>query len=463
MSSRSISKSVLWQLGGKFALQGIAFFTTPIFTRILTPADYGLTALYGSWETIVSLFIGLQTLKAIRNARIKLAPEKMDSFLSSIMTISVISFMLFLCAAFFFNGFFSKILGLRGDLVILLVVHSFCLYIISFFIEKLDQNKQVEKSALLSFSQSCAAIILSMLFVLLSKNNKAVAKIYGNALPIIFYGATLLFVIYHKGRCLWNREWNKFCFIYSFPLIIHAVAHLIFTQSDRIMLNSMSGGQSLGIYSVAYNLCFVLTIIIGSLDASWTPFYYDFKKSGNIAEIQAHAGRMVKFFTGISIGFILLSYDVYKLLAPESYWEGLKLLPFFTVANFFHFMYGFPGSFEFYNARTKLIPLGTIAAALFNIIINYLLIPNYGITGAAIGTVAAFGLLFVFHDCMCRFVIRKDYEYKNFYGYFIGLAAVAAVCAFLYFFEVAWYIRWPVALLIAAMMIKDILKNRNIF
>ena len=71
MASKSISKSVMWQLAGKFALQGIAFFTVPIFTRILSPEDYGYTALYSSWSTILSLIIGMQTSGSIGNARIK--------------------------------------------------------------------------------------------------------------------------------------------------------------------------------------------------------------------------------------------------------------------------------------------------------------------------------------------------------------------------------------------------------
>ena len=89
MSSSSISKSVIWQLLGKILLQGIAFFTTPIFTRILTPEDYGYTALYASWVSIFTLIVGLQTYGSIANARIKYEEEDLDSYLSSIRTLSV--------------------------------------------------------------------------------------------------------------------------------------------------------------------------------------------------------------------------------------------------------------------------------------------------------------------------------------------------------------------------------------
>ena len=96
MASESVSKSVVWQLAGKFALQGIAFFTAPIFTRLLSPEDYGYTALYASWVSIVSLFIGLMTYGSIVNARIKYEKSQINGYLSSIMSLSVISFLVFL-------------------------------------------------------------------------------------------------------------------------------------------------------------------------------------------------------------------------------------------------------------------------------------------------------------------------------------------------------------------------------
>lgn len=463
MASKSVSKSVIWQLVGKFALQGIAFFTTPIFTRILTPEDYGYTALYGSWESILSLMIGLQTLKAIGNARIKYESEKMAGFLSSIMTISVISFGILFVASIIFNDFFASILGIRKDLVVLLTLHSFGLYIISFCVEKFDQHKQPEKSTLLSCSQSLIAIACSLLFVLSSKGDKAVAKIYGNAVPMIIYGCVLLVLIYAKGRKFWVSEYNSFCIKFSSPLIVHAVASLIFSQSDRIMLNKMQGGESLGIYSVAFNLSNVITIIMVALCTSWTPFYYDYKKNNDNASVVAHGKRLIKLYTIVALGFILLSYDVFKLMAPVTYWNGMKLLPFFVVANYFHFMYGLPANCEFFSARTKLIPVGTVGAAVINVFINWLLIPRYGIIGAAIGTVTAFVMLFIFHECMARFVVKTDYEWKNPLPMLIGILVVLFFCGGLCLVELHLIVRLGLAILLGVYAVWDILKHRSLF
>ena len=138
MVNTSISRSVAWQLIGKFFLQGVAFFTTPIFTRLLTPSDYGYVALYNSWLSMVTLFIGLEVGGSIANARIRHQIENPFKYLSSILTISSISFFVFLFVGIFFKDVLSSILKLRQDLVILLIVHSYATFVISFLVIKYD-------------------------------------------------------------------------------------------------------------------------------------------------------------------------------------------------------------------------------------------------------------------------------------------------------------------------------------
>ena len=128
MEKANITKNAIWQLIGKFLLQGFSLFITPIITRLLTPADYGYVAVYLSWHSILSLLIGLQTFGSIANARLKYDSIEINKYLSSIYSVSLISFFVFLFIAFFFNKHISNFVGLRGDIVILLVIFSFSSY-----------------------------------------------------------------------------------------------------------------------------------------------------------------------------------------------------------------------------------------------------------------------------------------------------------------------------------------------
>ncbi len=464
MASKSVSRSVIWQLLGKFLLQGIFFITTPIFTRILTPEDYGYTALYASWLSIMGLIVGLQVSGSIANARIKYGEEKLNSYLSSIMTISLISFAILLIIISLFNKFISNLMGMSWYMVLLVTVQGFFSFVINFEITRLDQLKMPEKSTIFSLCQTILVIILSLIFVLFTNNNKAEAKIFGQALPIIVIGIVLLFFIYYRGKRIWDSEYNKFCLALTLPLIVHGIGHLIFSQSDRIMLQKIQGKEVLGVYSVVLSLCNVLTIIYGALNTAWLPFYYDYKKQDNKEEICIHTKRYVKFFTLLSLGFLLLSTDVYKIMAPMEYYSGMKIVPIFVLSKFFAFIYLFPVNFEFYYQKTKLIPIATFSAAIINIIINWVLIPNYGIIGAAMGTLCAHILLYLFHEIMARKIGKENYEYRKNSVFFIMTFVLTIFCIIFYFYQnIPIYIRWGCAIVIGIYMIFDFIKFKSVF
>lgn len=461
MASKSISKSVMWQLAGKFALQGIAFFTVPIFTRILSPEDYGYTALYSSWSTILSLIIGMQTSGSIGNARIK-QDININEYLSSSLSISILSLIPFLILAICFRKFFSELLSIRQDLVILLVLQSFFNYVISFQITKFDVYKQVERSTLLSFFQSFFSVALSLLFVLYMKENKAIGKIYGQAIPIILIGGCLCVVVYLRGKVLWNSAYNKFCLSFSIPLILHGIGHLIFTQSDKVMLQKIQNTETLGIYSVACTLSNVLVIIMGALNTSWVPFYYDYKSKNDKTSILIHTKQYLKLFTIITMGFILCVYDVFKIMTPIEYHSGLFILPIFAISSYFHFLYFFPVNNEFYYAKTKYIPIATIIAALINIVTNAILIRPYGILGAILGTLIAQIMLFLFHSLISRFVINKEYEY-DFKLFLPSIMLVIISLIITYFLQSFGYIRWLLAFILGIYALKEIIIRETVF
>lgn len=461
MASKSISKSVIWQLLGKFLLQGIAFFTTPIFTRILTTEDYGYTALYYSWLSIFSLIIGLQTHGSIANARIR-EDIDMDLYLSSIMTISSFSFLILLILSLIFNKTLSNLLSIKHYHLSLLMIQSFTSYIVSFYISKLDAYKEVEKSTIISLVQTSSCIILAILFVLIFRINKADAKIYGQAIPTVILGIVFFIGVYVKGKTLWNSSYTKFCMSFTFPLLIHGIGHLIFVQSDKIMLQKMISVEMLGIYSVSYTLCNVLVIIIGALNNAWLPFYYDYKLRKEYNEIVFHSVRYIRMFSIITAGFLLLACDVYKIMAPANYYSGIQLLPLLGLSNYFSFLYLFPVNNEFFYEKTKLIPIGTIIVAGINIFINFLLIKPYGIIGAAIGTLIAHILLFIFHWIISKYFIKERYEYKisMFIPYIIMVLVITVIS---YFFKDCFIIRWIIALFLGVYLLRDIIKNRSFF
>lgn len=458
----SISNNATWQLIGKFFLQGIIFFTTPIFTRILTPADYGITSLFNTWVSICTLLIGLQTYGTIGNARLKFVKEEFNKYLSSILTISVISFVILLVVSICFGRSLSKIMGLSFDLILLVLFQSFFNYCFNFYITKLDQLKLSKRSAILSFIQSLLCIIFSLLFVYFFPYNKAKLKILGNILPTLIISIILIIIIYFKGKKIYNKIYYLYCLKLSLPLVVHGLASVIFIQCDKIMLNKLQDNSTLGIYTTAYNLCSILVVIYTALNTSWIPFYYDLQKENSTKNLLNHCRRLILLFALICAGFSLLSIDVYKIMVPENYWDGCSLLPIFTISTFFMFLYIFPSNFEFFSEKTFFLPIGTSFSMILNIVLNYFFIKKYGMVGAAITTLMTNFTLFIFHEIIANIIGREKYEKKNSI-YLIAICVLLIAIFISYIFKDNYLIRWLFAIIIALYIIFNIYKNKALF
>ena len=123
--SNSLIKNGAYYTLGTFILQGINFLTLPLYTRVLTTRDFGITSLYTAWQAIVVIFLCLQTFSTIQNAKVSFEDEEYREYNSNIVILSFISFAFF---AFIIMGFskpLAKFSGLSVNLIFLMLLHSF--------------------------------------------------------------------------------------------------------------------------------------------------------------------------------------------------------------------------------------------------------------------------------------------------------------------------------------------------
>ena len=461
MKQNSLSTVVVWQTVSKFLLQGIAFFTTPIFTRLLSTNDYGCISIYGTWVSIFALFIGLQTSGSIPMAIVKYE-NNLNKYLSSIMLLSFFSFLLIFILVFLTRNYLSKILGLDTLLVLMICVQSFFSFVIGFFSTKLIQQKKVKINFFISLLITLLSTFLSLFFLWNLNCEKYFSKLLGNFIPLVLVGFILFNIVIFQGKCI-KKEYLIFCLSISIPLIFHGAGDLILGQSDRIMIKKIIGDNEVGIYSIAANLVSILSIIWASFNSSWVPFYYEYRKNNSYDEIISKSQGYMFTFTIITLGFLMCSPEVFKLMAPITYWKGISYVPFFVLSVYFNFLYSFPVNFEFYAQNTKMIATGTVITALLNIILNYFLIKRYSGFGAVFATVISFSILFIFHDIIARFFIRNDKYHYNYFFYFKGLLVVLIFIAIYYIFIDLWYIRWILAIILGIILIVKFIKTKSVF
>lgn len=449
---------------GPIILNGISFFTIPIFTRLLGTDNYGLYTIYSSYQSLLVIFMGLQTQAIIAPTSIYYEGKDRDRCFSNALTISLCACIAVSLVMLAFMRPLSAFMGLPVGIIGVMLAHTAGMVGTQWGLFKFTYDKQAKTNFFISVGVAIVGIALSLLFILVlfPEQNPYIGYVWGHALPYMAVGAILFVYFLRKGGSMFSKpEWS-FCLSLCLPLIFHALANTLLHQCDKIMIQKMLDESTAGIYGFAVTVANVMNIIFNALNTTWVPFYHDDIKAGDTERLRKKTQNYVFLFTGLTIGFIMVMPEVVKVFAQEAFWPSIRIIPILVLGFYFVFMYSFPVNFEFYFRRTKNIALGTTLACIFNVLLNYLLIGRFGMVGAAVATMAAYLLLYVFHLVMARVVINEPYHYpyRFFYAY---LLLAVAVTALFYIIVDLTVLRWAIAAVTGVLLLWRIVKNKSIF
>lgn len=455
------TKAGLWYIIGNLLLKGVVFFSLPIFTRILSPSDFGIYNAYMAYEGIVSAIVGLGIYGSIKNAKFDFK-ENFEEYISSSLFLSTCVFVIITVLINVLYPVIADILGFSRFITNCLLFQSFGTAFIQFYGAKLNIEFKYKSYLMMSIFNSIGSVLLSVILILfVFPYERYVGRILGSTIPPVL---VLLFVggyITKKGKCLYNKNYWKYVKLVSLPLVPHVVSQSILSQFDRIMIRDIIGSSEAGIYSYMYTICTITYVICISLDNAWTPWLFYKIKDHKETEIKEASSKYIDLFTFITIGFICVMPEVAKILATRDYWPGLDLLMPLSLANYCIFLYFMPVSLEYYNKKTSLISLGTIAAALTNIVLNYVAIQMFGYKAAAYTTAISYFLLFLFHSKISmRFGYNQIFNLRHVFKSLILVVFSISIFGIVYRYT---YLSLLLRYFVLVLLIVFVCKNRELY
>lgn len=436
MNLKSILNHKLVQAGGwytftNFFVSGISFITIPIFTRLLTTEDYGIVSLYMTWVGLFSVFISLDLAWSVQRGKFDFERD-FNKYTSSILFLSLILFALFMGVFVIFEDFFVKLTGLPKWVFYLMVTQSYFTFVQGFSLSKL----RVEyKYKFVSIVNVAIAVIGVGLSIFLIQNvfigKEYLGKILGSGILIAISGFLYLMYFLYQGKEFINFEYWKYALAISVPFILHNVSGVINSQFDRIIINRYVGSSATGIYSFAYNVGMIISVIFMSFYQAYLPYFMEKMKNEEYDSILMISKKYRDIITLVYAAILFISPEIIRIMSNESYWEGLNIIPFIFMAYYFNFMYTFETNTEYYYKKTKYISIGTTIAAAVNVILNFIFIPRYGYFAAAITTVVSFFVIFIFHYYITSRVMKN-----SMYGFKFHLTSFAYLMLITVFFMV---------------------------
>ena len=426
-------------------LRGISMFTAPLFSRLLGTEGYGVVSLYTVWVGVAAIAFTLQTNGTLVNARIEYPEDQQHKYQSSVMTLSLLFFLLCSGVTIAFLPQVSALLKLHWVLILLILFHSFGSYCVNFLNSKFTYEFKADRNMYVSVGITLSTIVLSVILILLMP---AHINYYGRVLALaLVYGGMGIGVCTYvllKGKTFYNKEYWTLALTLALPVVFYSLSDLALGQCDRVMLQQMMNESMVGQYSMAYNFGGIMFTIFGALNNTWTPFYFEDMKQKRQSAMRAQAGHFLELFTVLSVGFILLAPEVYHVFARWDFWAGTPLIPIFVTSYYLNFLCTFPVNYEYFHKKTKAVAVITVSTSVLNIGLNYVLIRQFGVAGAALATALSHGVQFISHYIYVRYILKKgDYPFgirlwaKYVLAYF-GMVAVV------YLLEGTGLVRWGV-------------------
>ncbi|WP_336966171.1 lipopolysaccharide biosynthesis protein [Acinetobacter pittii] len=241
-------------------------------------------------------------------------------------------------------------------------------------------------------------------------------------------------------------------FSFGWPLIFGGLASWGLNVMDRLFLRHFSTYAELGVYSITMSVAVVVTIFAGIFNTIWSPMVYkwmsennfDYKKIDIVSEYVLAAIYFFIVFTN------LFSWIIPYFLPPQ-YSKIQYLISVCLLGPLLYTLSEVTGIGIAVVRKTKYSMLCAIIAMLSSAILNYLLVPQLGASGAAISTAIAFFIFFSLKTVIAALIWRRKFYLKVFF-IMIVLMALSILNLLLDFFKIEMYLIW-ISMLVAGFII----------
>ena len=393
---QQISNSFIY-LFSTIISKAIPFLLLPIFTTYLSKKDYGVLGLITSILAITNIYIGLKPSLFLIVKLPQLLKNQIAIYIYNIFFIILYTFVISMMLLFFVQFFFFSDISLY-IFILLAFISAF-----NTLNEILTTLFQMEKKAFFyaayqlfkTFFSLGGALILIIIFNLGWKG-----KFFAD-FTIMFLLS--FFVIYYLKKHnyiqkIFDISKQIELIKYLFPLSFHMLGLVLMSSIDRLFLVNMKGLEIAGLYTVAYTIGAVLGVIHDALLKVWAPEFYSRIKGATSETLIKILRFQYLYIIGAFVIygiFILVMPYIFKLMVNEKFYQAYNVIPVIGLGLTFEAIRKLFISYHYNLGKNMRIAFITLLAGFFNVIFNYMLIPRFGIMGAAYATLISYFIVAV--------------------------------------------------------------------
>ena len=229
------------------------------------------------------------------------------------------------------------------------------------------------------------------------------------------------------------------------PLVPNSLLLMLLTCADRYILNIYSGLAVVGVYTVGYRFSQIIDrFIVGPFGKALSPVL--FQQYASSKDKYKNTIEMVfKYYWLVIFGVIIIYFvflkEVFSLLISNKYIEGFNIIPIVLLGIVIWGITNLLGITIIMKEKTNKMFLFTFISVALNIGLNFVLVPKFGIYGAAMATFISYLLQFVMIFIYTQKLIFINYDYAFVFKSIVFSACFLILVIFLSYLNINLWLR----------------------
>ena len=390
------------QLGSIYSIgsisQGALFVLLfPIYTSFLSPQDFGIIGLMSITVSLLTRFVSSPLNSAF--TRFYYAPEYREKSGILLFNLFLWALLIITCFAVIFwriSEYLAGILLQDRNLAHLLKIYALILFLQPFSSLFLCLLRMLERAKYFVFT-SISSLLLSAgltLYLLTVLKKGVLALIVGNLLSLIVTIIMVLPVFIKKSTFKLSRSTLIPPLKYAYPLLLSEYSNLLIQSGDRYVLRIFNSVSTVGLYSFGYQIAGILqTALVTPLKQALQPVVLKQEEDPEAIRHLLRMGATYFYLIGCAACLLisLFSREILMLFArKEVFWAAWVIVPTITYSYVQHGLGNFVGWGMGLMKKSFHVSGIVLVAALVNIGLNFLFVPQWGMLGAAFATMLSY-------------------------------------------------------------------------
>lgn len=401
--SRLSSHALNYVASGVFAAGG-SVLLVPLLTRILTSAELGLVMIFSSLAGFLSVLFLLNQHAALTRLYYDYrdSPRMLRIYLGTVFIFLVAWGVVLLAGIVLQAPLLERVIGIPFRPYIL--ASAAMAWLRGFFVlyaSLLRVQEASRRYALLQLAYFSLDVLLVVLLVAVMRRGPQ-GRVEAAVLSQIFLTALAAMALIRQTHLTVHPSLLRGSIAFGIPLLLHTVSRQALSLNDRVVLNFFHGLADAGMYSVALAVGGGFSILLVAINDAWAPFVFDLTtRHGTQAKptLVQLASYYVLVITSVALLLAAFPRELLLVLGGPSYLQLAPLVPLIVTAWLLRGFYYLVVNQIFVSRRPAWVGLASVWAAVVNIGLSWVLIPRWGMGGAAVAgllaSVALFGVTYV--------------------------------------------------------------------